>query len=259
MSVIKSVLTGVSIATLCGVLLPLAVLAQSSSPNYRLEESYFGTGGEVDASSPNYRSRQSSGALGTGQGSSNNYEVVAGSNTPSEPFLEMVVSGADVNFGTLSPNTTAYSDAVGGDCSCTFYVRSYLSSEYSVITASQTLTSENGDTIDAKSTQGAPSNDDGIEEFGINLVANTVPGSMGANPQNVPDNTFANGEPATGYELSNQYKYANGDIIAVANAVQGNQGVGQTNYTISYIAKIANLTEAGQYTMRHVLVVVASF
>ena len=238
---------------------PVLVAAQSSSPSYRLEESYFGTGGEVDASSPNFRSQQSTGSLGVGQTSSNNFDAVSGFTTPSEPFLEMVVSGADIDFGTFSPSVTSFSDAVGGECACTFYVRSYLSSDYSIVTASQSLTSENGDTIEPKASQGAPSSDEDVEEFGINLVANTVPGAMGANPENVPDNTFANGQAATGYEVANQYKYANGDIIAVANAIQGNQGVGRTNFTISYIAKSSNITEAGQYTMQHVLVVVPTF
>lgn len=243
-----------------GVLLwPLHAGAQSSSPNYKIEESYFGTGGEVDASSTNYRARQSIGSLGVGNTSSTNYDAVAGFNTPSEPFLEMAVTGADVDFGTLSPTATSYADARGGDCNCTFYIRSYLSSGYSVVTMSQSLTSENNDVIDPKTTQGAPSGDNSVEEFGINLVANTAPGTFGANRVNEPDDTFADGQAAAGYEIANQFKYNPGDIIASSPAVTGNQGVGKTNYTISYIAKIGNLTPAGQYTMKHDIVVVATF
>lgn len=236
-----------------------AVFAQSSSPNYRIEESYFGTGGEVDASSTNYRSRQSSGSLGVGNTSSTNYDAVAGATTPSDPFLEVQLTGPDINFGTLSPTTTSFASAQGGSCNCTFIVKSYLSSQYTVVTASQTLTSENGDTIDAKTTQGAPSGSSSVEEFGINLVANTVPGTFGANPTNRPDNSFADGQAATGYQTTNQYKYGVGDIIARSPATAGNQGVGLTEYTISYIAKISNTTQAGQYAMRHNLIVVPTF
>lgn len=246
-------------ASIAVLLFPVITYGQAASPNYRLEESYFGSGGEVDASSTNFRARQSTGSLGTGAVSSTNFDSTPGDNTSSDPFLEAAVMVSNIDLGNLSPTTTSFAAAQGGDCNCTFYVRAYMSSGYTVVTASPTLTSENGDTVDAKSTQGAPSSNPNVEEFGINLVANTAPGSFGSNPANIPDNTFADGQAATGYQTPNQYKYAQGDIIARGPATNGNQGVGQTNYTISYIAKIANLTEAGNYTMRHDLIVVPTF
>ena len=249
-----------SYVLLCGLLfIPYGVGAQSTSPNYRVEESFFGTGGQVDATSPNYRARESTGSLGVGNTSSSNYDAVSGFDTPSEPFLEAAVTGANVDFGTLSPTSTSYAAAQGGACNCTFYVRSYLSSDYSVVSASLPPTSENGDMIDAKSTQGAPASGSTVEEFGINLVANTVPGTFGVAPVNEPDSTFADGEAASGYEISNQYKYALNDIIARSPATAGNQAVGKTNYTISYIMKVADLTPAGQYTMHQVLIAVPTF
>lgn len=234
------------------------VFAQSSSTNYRIEESYFGTGGEVDASSSNYRARQSTGSLGVGNTSSTNYDAVAGATTPSEPFLEVALYGPDLDLGTLSPTATAYGSPRGGSCNCTFTVRSYLSSQYTVVTATPSLTSENGDVIDAKTTQGAISGP-GVEEFGINLVANTAPGTFGADPVNKPDSSFADGQAATGYQTTNQFKYSQGDIIARSPATAGNQGVGLTEYTISYIANISNITPAGTYKMRQDLIVVPTF
>lgn len=238
--------------------LPIQVLAQSSSPNYRVEESYFGTGGEVDASSASYRARQSTGSLGVGNTSGNANDATTGFNTPSEPFLEMVVSGASVNFGTLSDTSTSSGAAQGGACNCTFYVRSYLSSGYNVLTLSNPPTSENGNSLAAKSVLGVPSTNQNTEEFGMNLVDNTSP-NIGANPVNQPDNSFADGKAATGYDTPDQFKYGVGDIIVSSPATVGNQGVGQTEYTISYIAKIKPLTPAGVYTMQHNIVVVAFF
>lgn len=232
---------------------------QSSSTNYRLEEAYFGTGGEVDSSSTSYRSRQSSGALGVGNTSSTSYDGIAGNITPSDIFLEVLVTGPDVSFGVLSPSTTSYAASQGGVCGCSFYVRSYLSSEYVVVTASQPPTSENNISLTAKSTQGAPSGSTSVEEFGINLVANTAPGTFGAVPVNEPDGTFADGRAATGYEVTNQYKYGVGDIIARTPATAGNQGVGKTNYTISYIAKPSNTTSAGFFSMQHNIIVTPTF
>lgn len=245
---------------------PLIVFAQSpQSDNYKIEEYYFGTGGEVDASSDNYRARQSTGALGVGNGSSDNYDASAGFTTQSEPFLEMVVMNATVNLSPLDSGSTSSGAAQAGACNCSFYVKSYLSSEYVVITASQPPTSENGDSLDAKATTGAPSGSDTVEEFGINVVNNSSP-NVGADPLNQPDNTFADGEAfgdgvggSRDYDDVDQFAYGVGDIIARSQATAGNPAIGLTEYTISYIAKPSLTTPAGYYQMRHDLIAVPTF
>jgi hypothetical protein len=237
---------------------PAAALAQSTSSNYKVEESYFGSGGQVDSNSANYRARQSTGSLGVGDTSSANYRATSGFDTPSEPFLEVTISGGLVSLGTLSDTTPTVSAAQAGSCNCSFSVRSYLSSDYTVVTASQPPTSENGDVIDSKTTQAIPSTSTGVEEFGMNLVDNSSP-NVGSNPVNQPDNSFADGKAASGYEIPNQFKYSLGDIIARSPATIGNQGVGRTDYTITYLAKISRVTPAGNYTMEHVIIVVPSF
>ncbi len=250
------------------VIFPVTAHSQSSSTNYRIEETFFGTGGEVDASSTNFRSQQSAGSLGVGNSSSANFDAVAGNITPNTPYLEMGVMGPSVTFsGNLDPTTPSYASPQGGACNCTFYVRTYLSSTYSIVSVSNPPTNESGFSFTGKSTQGAHSTNTNVEEFGINLVSNTAPGTFGANPVNVrdeggtfvQDNSFADGQPATGYETTNQYKYVAGDIIARSQATAGNQAVGQTNYTISYLMKPSNTTRAGTYIMRHVLVAVPTY
>lgn len=236
-----------------------AVFAQSSSDNYRLEEYYFGTGGEVETTSPNYRARQSTGSLGVGSTSSDNFDADTGFNTQSEPFLEMVVMDATVDFGELDSGSTSYGAAQAGACNCSFYVRTYLSSEYIVVNASQPPTSEGGEVLDAKSSLGAPSSSDAVEEFGMNLVANTVPAVFGADPSNQPDDTFADGEAATDYDQPDNFKYGAGDTIARSQATPGNPAIGLTEYTISYIAKPGILTPAGFYQMQHDLIAIATF
>ena len=262
---IKKLLLTLTISVL--VFQPSIVLAQSSSTNYRIEETFFGTGGEVDATSTNYRSQQSAGSLGVGNTSSTNYDAVAGNITPNVPYLEMAITGPNINFGTLDPNTTSYATSQGGTCNCTFYVRTYLSSQYTVITVSDPPTNEAGIDFSGKATQGAPSGSTSVEEFGINLVANTSPGAFGANSVNVrqegasevQDNSFADGQAATGYEVANQFKYVAGNIVARSQATANNQAVGKTNYTISYIMKPSNTSRAGTYIMRHDLVAVPTF
>ncbi len=245
-----------------GILLPVqSVFAQqASSPNYQLNESFFGIGGDVDSASNNYRSRQSAGALGVGDTSSNNYRSVLGNVTPDQPYLEMVVTGNDLDLGELSSTSTSYGSPVGGTCGCSFYVRTYFSTGYVVVNASSNPpTTSQGYSLTAKSVQGAPSGSASVEEFGMNLVANTSPGTFGANPVNQPDNTFADGVVSSGYDTANQFKFGAGDIMAESPATVGNQGDGQTDYTISYIAKKKNTTPAGNYVLNHEIVVIATF
>lgn len=233
-------------------------IAQYSSPNYRVDETFFGTGGEVDAQSANYRAQQSAGGLGVGTGSSTNYDFYAGFVTPSDPFLEMVVMDAAVDFGIMEPNQYKYGSAQAGACNCSFYVRTYQSSAYVVVTVSQPPTSESGKTWNAKTVLGPPSADPSVEEFGINLVDNTTP-DTGKNSVNLADNSFADGQAAAGYNDPDDFKYGAGDTVARSQATAGNPAIGVTEYTISYIAKVNNLTPAGTYIMKHDLVVVATY
>lgn len=250
------------IAKVCLIALVLTggpVAAQtSSSTNYRTDEYMFGAGGELDSQSSSYRAQSSLGALGIDQSASESYYTEAGFLTPSEPFLEMVVTEQSAEFGELSETSTKYASAQGGGCSCSFNVRSYLSSSYVVYTVSDPPTNENGVVLAAKGVLGAPSTAANVEEFGMNVVANPV-GGIGANPINVPNGSFADGAASPGYNTADQFKYAVGDIIAQSPGTPGNKAVGQTNFTISYIAKRTAQTPAGLYQMDHVLVVVATY
>lgn len=221
----------------------------SSSSNYKVNEYQFGSGGELENSSTNFKAQTNIGALGIGRSSSTNYDIEAGFLTPNEPFLELFVNSSTIDLGNLTTSST-------GSGSGTFWVRTYLSGAYIVQTMSQPPTSEGGAVINAKTVLGAPIL--GTEEFGINLVDNTSP-NVGANLLNVPDGTFADGAVAAGYNTVDQFKYGVGDVIASSAATAGNQAVGRTDYTISYIANISSITEAGSYTMRHDIVAVATF
>ena len=241
-----------------GLLGGQAVAQTSSSDSYQTNEYMFGAGGELDSTSDSYRAQSSLGSLGVGSSASASYDAEAGFLTPSEPFLEMVVTEQVVNLGDLSDTTYSYGSAQGGGCNCSFNVRTYLSSSYVVLTMSDPPTSENGDILDPKATPGVPSTNPTVEEFGINLVDNATP-NIGAYLVNVPDNNFADGMIESGYSTPDQFKYGVGDIIARSPATAGNQAVGQTNFTISYIAKRKTFSQAGLYLMDHVLVVVATY
>jgi len=226
-------------------------LAQYNSSNYKANEVFFGAGGDTNQSSANYKASASAGALGVGQTSSANYQAYSGFLTPNDPFLELVINTPTVSLGVLDPSTTRTGSA-------SFQVRAYVDSGYTVQTLSQPPSYTSGTqsyTLAAMTTLGSSAV--GTEQFGINLVHNTSPANFGSDPSPQPNGTFANGVAATGYNTANQFKYNVGDTIVQTPV--GSSGWGQTDYTISYIANVKVLTPAGNYTMNHDLVVVATY
>ncbi len=222
----------------------VVALAQSSSPNFQIEESFIGPGGQLDSGSPSFQARASLGDTGVGRSASANFNLWAGYTTTGDPFLEMVVPADTKDAGVLTPNTT-------GTLEHTFFVRTYLASGYTVTSYSNPP--DNNGRILANMTVAAPSTA-GVEQFGINLVANTAPAVFGANASQFPDSSFGFGFAATGYDTPNLFKYVKGDVIARSNSSSG-----RTDYTISYILNIAPLTPGGVYTMSHNLVVTSTF
>jgi hypothetical protein len=226
------------------ILLPFPVLAQSSSStNYRVDQTFFGSGGELDASSTNYRSRQSAGELTIGNTASTNYQAFAGFNTTDEPYLEFVVTNSNIDLGYLDPSAT--STATG-----TFSVRAWQASGYVVRTESDPPSNGSHNITPLASPTTSSIN---TEQFGINLVDNSSP-NIGTDLQQMPDGTFSFGEVMSGYDTVNNFKYAKGDIIA-----RSLKSSSITQYTVSYIFNITNFTPAGQYTFNHVLVATATY
>ncbi|GAC1391585.1 MAG: hypothetical protein NVSMB46_04690 [Candidatus Saccharimonadales bacterium] len=231
------------------LVLPANVFAQqASSPNYRVNEVQFGTGGN-NGTSASYQAQSSVGSLGSGSSSSTKFTSKNGFLTQNEEYLEINVISGSVDLGTLSTSSTSYGSG-------SFYVRSYTSSGYSVISLSQPPTNPSGNILKKKAVLGAPIA--GTEEYGINVVSNpNVCGAscnVGADPVAVPSTAFANGAAAAGYNTSGQFKYNPGDTIASAS-----NGNGQTNYTVSVEASITGVTPAGAYTTNQDLLVVTSY
>lgn len=221
-----------------------ALAAQSSSSHYQVNEVFFGAGGQLNACSSNYCSKQSAGETGVGDTSSANYQAHAGFNTDRQPFLQFIVNGTSTDIGVLSTSSTATTTA-------TFSVKNYLSSGYQVVTVSQppkynTYTMHN---LTSQTASVA-----GTEQFGINLVHNTSPTTFGASPIQVPSSAFSFGKAAGGYDTPNEYRYVPGDTIAYSNSSSG-----ETDYTISYIYNISNITPGGTYDFNDVLVATATF
>lgn len=226
--------------------------AQSCSTNYRVDQTVFSSGSELNAckTGGQYCAAQTAGDLTVGNTKGTLYQAYAGFNTTDDPFLEFVVSGNNIDLGYL--NTASAKTATG-----TFYVRAWQSSGYVVTTdADPPTNSSGGHQITPMSSASASS--PGTEQFGINLVKNTnfcgLSCDLGVDPQPLPDSSFSFGQAVAGYNGSNLFKYVKGDVVA-----QSTQSTSVTSYTISYIFNIKNATPSGQYTFKHILVATATY
>jgi hypothetical protein len=232
------------------VLMPVGVYAQSSSStNYRVDQTIFSTGSQLDdcdTTALQYCAQMTAGDLTVGQTSGTAYRAFAGFNTTDEPFLEFVVTADSIDLGYL--DTSAASTATG-----TFYVRAWQASGYAVRTASDPPTNSSGSNHQLTPLAVPTGSTPGTEQFGINLKNNATP-DVGAEPLQVPDNTFSFGTAATGYDTADSYKYVKGDIIA-----QSTQSSSVTIYTISYLFNISDITPSGEYTFNHVLVATGTY
>ncbi|CAN5705563.1 hypothetical protein BH23PAT2_BH23PAT2_01040 [soil metagenome] len=231
----------ISISALVLVAMPAVVIAQtSSSPNYRVDQTIFGTGGETDLTSNSFSARATVGELGIGELNSTNFRAFAGFNTTDEPYIEFVVTGNNIDLGYLDINQT--STAQGQ-----FYVRAWQAGGYSVTTdADPPTNATNGYQFETPAQPSASSA--GTEQFGINLVENTSP-AVGLNPVQSPDGTFSFGQVAADYAQANAFLYTKGDAIAFSQ-----ESTSVTFFTVSYIFNISNTTPSGQYDFSHVLV-----
>ena len=223
----------------------------SSSSNYRVDQTFFGSGGQ-DASSATYSAKQSAGELGIGNACSTDYCVWGGFNTTEDPYIEFVVTADTIDLGYLDTGTTKTANG-------TFAVRAWQASGYGVRTESDPPTNTNGGhQITPLASPSAPT--PGQEEFGINLVKNetiapcSAFANFGLDPIQSPDGSMAFGQVDSDYNQCGLFKYAKGDRVAYSD-----ESTSITTYTVSYVFNINNVTAAGQYVFNHILVATGTY
>jgi hypothetical protein len=215
-----------------------------TSTSYQLPESFIGPGGTINSTSAHYSESSTAGDLGTGTSSSSSFQTQAGFNTTAEPRLTVIVDTSSVSFGALSTS-------VAKTATSTFKVLNYTSSGYKVYTVGNTPTN-GGHNLTGMSP--AAASQVGVEQYGMNLKANTSPTTFGAEPVQVPSSSFSYGAASTGYATANNFRYVAGEEIANAPKTSG-----ETDYTISYIVNIATTTPGGVYSGSQSLVVVGTY
>ncbi len=221
---------------------------QSCSGSYQVDQTFFGSGGNLEACSNEFCAKQTLGELGIGATSSANFRAYAGFNTTDAPYIELYVTAVTRDLGVLE--TDQASTTTGQ-----FYVRAWQADGYVVQTASDPP--NNGAGADINPLTGGGTSVPGTEQFGINLVKNPLFAGgpdLGDDPLQVPDNTFAFGEIEPGYDTPANFKYNKGDFVA-----RSNESSSRTIYTISYLFNISDTTESGQYTFYHSLVATGTY
>ncbi len=231
-------LVGVSLVMLSSSVVSAETL---SSNNYRFDESTLGAGGLIQSSSPNFRSDSVLGDLAVGNSASTSYQVEAGNVTNAYPGLSFSILNPNAVLGSFSPTTSSTATA-------SFAITNYTSYGY-VVQLTGTPPRNGASTINPLASQTAPSV--GNKQFGVNLVANTSPASVGANPVH---GLFAIGSATPNYGTPNQYRYVSGDTIASAPASSG-----QTTYTMTYMVNVDALTQGGQYSTNQTLIVTGTY
>ncbi|MCX6746220.1 MAG: hypothetical protein NTX00_04380 [Candidatus Parcubacteria bacterium] len=202
------------------------VLAAMTSDNYKVWLDTLSSGGGL-VNSTNYKIDSNFTNQTGGAAQSQNFsEKVSFSPIEAEPTVGFNVESAALNFGELSPNSTAYSShtiSAYTNSSSGYTIKVYgtpLNNSYHTITAI-----------------GTTANDSvaGTEQFGLNLVSNSVP-VIGADPAG------GIGQAAANYNTANKFAYNDGDIIAQSASFSY-----QTDFTVSVIVNIAPETTAGSY------------
>ncbi len=227
---------------LCDLLIPSVHAETLRSNNYSVDESFIGGGGLITEQSANFQAAESIGDVGVGNSASTSFQTSSGYTTTNDPALTFGIISGTPTFNDLSP--TAASTATSQ-----FFATNYTSFGYAV----QIIGSPPANNGRALPAMSAGPSQAGVEQYGINLVANTSPVSVGANPDN-GNPSFGFGVAATGYNTANSYQYVNGAIIATAP-----KSSGQTIYTISYLANVTSVTPGGVYQTGHTLICTGTY
>jgi hypothetical protein len=241
-------------ALLC---VPSVALAQvESSTSYSAVETELGAEGQLNSGSTSYSLKpgvdDGGAVLGQDTSSANSkstsYQTNAGYDTTAQPGLTFIVNTSNVNLGTLST-------ALASTGTATFSVKDYTSSGYMVtmvgttpINGSHAMTHLASDTASAA----------GSEQFGVNMVSNSSPVSVGANPVQMPSASFSFGVAGDGltnhYIQTGFYRFNSGEVVASSPKTSG-----ETDYTMSFLANISNSTPGGTYQGNITLIATGSY
>lgn len=157
------------------------------------------------------------------------------------PPMLIFCAAQEVEEGCTGTNDTFYSDLgeLTPDSTLVGYSQMAVGTNASggfAITANGTSMAAGTATIDTLDTPTESTK--GVNQFGINLVANSDP-AIGGNPEG----PFANAVASPDYSIPNKYKYVSGDVVAYSPNVSL-----MKKFTVSYVVNSSPTLRAGVYT-----------
>lgn len=201
----------------------------SSSENYQITESQFGNASSHESCSDQYCARVS---IGDDNQASSATSPEFGTIDYSEPMLAMIVEPGVSSLGDLSTERT-------GTKIMKVKIRNYESGGYMLqLVGTPPKYKDHTLSTSAQSIEPMP----GTEQFAINVVANTIPQNVGADPVLQPSEGDGTSLVLPGYNTPNVFKYVNGDTLAISR-----ENSGGADFTITMIVNISNATPAGVY------------
>jgi hypothetical protein len=208
------------------------VTATMSSDNFQIWADAIGVSGDESASSDNYGVRDTVGEPITqsATSTSESYGVKAG-------FREMYQDQSlTFSLGTDSLDLGEFKTDGTAASSHTMVITTNADNGFTITVTGETL-SNGTDIIDAIGST-ATNSLIGTKQFGINLVANTVP-IIGADPSG----TSPIGTTNSPYNTTNQFAYNSGDTVASSSGP-----INETTYTVSYIVNVDSTLSKGAYS-----------
>ena len=208
--------------------------AISSSENYQVIEPEFGVGASLDSCSGSYCAKATIGSLTGDEASSQNYTSSFGPvATGGEPMLDVLVEPGISQLGELATTKTSFKTMA-------IKVRSYLSGGYMLQIYGDPPSYQDH----SLATTSSPAvSIPGVEQFGINVAANTIPESFGAQPAHLPSNEDASSLAEENYKTPNRFMYQSGDVLAITRSESS-----EVHYTVSMVVNVAGSTPAGHYS-----------
>ncbi len=221
-----------------------AMATTSVSPSYQVSETEFGAGSALESCSGQYCANASIGDVFAGTSNSPNHTASFGKIAKdSEPLLEVIVQEVGSDLGVLGVEKTSSK-------STSIKIRNYMSDGYTLHIIGDPPKYENHSLkTNSTPTDALP----GTEQFGINLVANTIP-EVGKDPVQTPSEEFSFGEVWPDYNVANKFMYESGAVVASSDSETG-----QTEYTVSMIVNVAGSTPAGRFAGDYQVVVIPAF
>lgn len=217
-----------------------AFAVTSNSDSYKLSEAQFGAGAQNNCSAQ-YCARASIGSTSgtTSAVSTAEFQPIESS----DPRLDVIVDPGISNLGILKPEATSTKTSI-------IRISNYLTGGYTV-QVKGTPPKFGNHTLATPSSPTAST--PGMEQFAINIAANTSPG-VGSAPLQVPSGIATFGEVSDDYKTPNLFKYVSEDVVASSDEESG-----RTDYTISFIVNVSPATPAGHYSGEYSILVIPAF